>query len=178
MDAKKKLVALTAAGFLMLANGCGDRTELSVADDREPTAGGVLVSDAESLLKAELAQADREFARSVRDTGLEGWIAAFAENGRVLPADGPMVTGPIAIRDLFTPLFSKPGFEITWAPAGAEVAASGDLGYTYGHWKTSMPTVGAGVEEAEGKYVTIWGRDSEGRWRVLLDIGNTQPVTR
>lgn len=97
----------------------------------------------------------------------------------VLPADGPVAKGPTAIRELFAPLFADPGFEITWAPTGTEVASSGDFGYTFGDWRTSMPTAGGEggeVSQSEGKYVTVWQRDQDGRWRVIVDIGNSRQV--
>ena len=176
MATTKRPIALIAAGFLLVVSGCGDVVEPPAADERGPAATGLLVSDEQSMLTAELEEADREFARRVGETRLDGWVEAFSENGMVLPKDGPVTKGPSAIRGLFAPMFADPGFEITWAPAGAEVAKSGDMGFTHGDWKTSVPSPGGEVREAEGKYVTIWTRDSEGKWRVLLDIGNTQPA--
>lgn len=174
INVPKKLAWVVAIGFLVSLCSCGDQTQQPSAGDGGSAPEGILVSDAESSLRAELEQADRAFARRVRDTRLDGWVDGFAEDGMVLPADGPIATGPSAIRELFAPLFAEPGFEISWAPVGAEVASSGDFGYTFGDWRTSMPTAGAEVKEAEGKYVTVWRRDRDGRWRVLLDIGNTR----
>lgn len=52
----------------------------------------------------------------------------------------------------------------------AEVAQSGDLGYTLGSY--SQPA-GADKPAAGGYYLRIWTRDAEGRWKVVLDV--TQP---
>jgi ketosteroid isomerase-like protein len=174
MNMARRVVPLVVAGSLLAVGGCGEGVEEPSSTAGGTVTEGILVSDARGLLRAELEQADREFARNVRDAGLDAWVDAFAENGLVLPADGPVATGRSAIRSLFEPLFAKPGFEITWSPMGAEVAASGDLGYTYGDWRTSMAADNEEVTEAQGKYVTVWHREPGGRWQVLLDIGNTQ----
>lgn len=164
-----------ALALLMMPVGCGDVARPPAGDDRTALPEGTLVADAESLLQAELQQTDREFARRVRETRLEGWVEAFAEEGMVLPAIGPVARGPNEIRELYAPLFADPDFEITWSPVGAEVASSGDFGYTFGDWQTSLPAGGAGgqAKNEGGKYVTIWRREEDGRWRVILDIGNS-----
>lgn len=166
------LGAWTALGLLILGLGCRDPVPSSDSPGPTGPPNGRLVSDAESLLRAELIQADREFAQSVRTGRLDGWVAAFDEDGMVLPADGPIAVGPEAIRDLFSPLFAEPSFDMTWVPAGAEAAASGDFGFTFGDWETTTAAPETDLEKAEGKYVTVWRKGADGKWRVLADIGN------
>lgn len=65
---------------------------------------------------------------------------------------------------------------LAWYPIKAEASASGDLGYTTGPWtfrlnkndKTSEPS-------AYGWYISMWGREAGGPWKVLLDIGISTP---
>jgi ketosteroid isomerase-like protein len=47
---------------------------------------------------------------------------------------------------------------------------SGDLGYTWGHYK--ITTDG---ETKHGKYMTVWHRESDGTWKVIADMGNADP---
>jgi ketosteroid isomerase-like protein len=68
---------------------------------------------------------------------------------------------------------------LSWGPAYAEVSSSGDMGYTTGPWEFRRNA--ADAEAASyGHYVSIWGKQADGSWRVLLDIGNTydRPVKR
>ena len=173
----KAIHAFLMLGLAISGIGCGDRAERTEPLDDNGRVNGTLVSDSIGTLRAELIQADRDFARRVREGRLESWVDAFAEDGMVLPKDGPIAAGGEAIRELFAPLFSQPGFDITWSPAGSNVASSGDLGYTFGTWKTSIEEPSGSVQEAEGKNVTIWRREADGRWRVQLDMGNTQPTS-
>jgi ketosteroid isomerase-like protein len=53
---------------------------------------------------------------------------------------------------------------------------SGDLGYTYGVWKSSRPGEDGKPEVSYGKYVTIWRKQHNGVWRLALDIGNSSPA--
>jgi ketosteroid isomerase-like protein len=56
-----------------------------------------------------------------------------------------------------------------------DVASSGDLAYSYGVYefrskgKDGKPTV------ENGKYTTVWKKQSDGRWKVVLDMGNASP---
>lgn len=176
MRTRRVLCLLLAVVLAIFVAGC-DKPGSGPIADPIPATSGTLVTDTESSLEAELLQADRDFARSVREQRLEGWVGAFDEEGVVLPAEGPKVVGREAIRDFYAPLFAEPSFEMSWSPAGAEVAASGDLGVTFGDWNTSAGKAGTEAGESEGKYVTVWKRAGDGRWRVLADIGNTRPKT-
>ena len=85
---------------------------------------------------------------------------------------GAIVRGHAAIEDLMAPAFSDSSYSLSWEPEYAEVSSSADFGYTVGRYESrrvggdGVPLVGT------GRYVTIWRRDSDGRWKVVLDIGS------
>jgi ketosteroid isomerase-like protein len=57
---------------------------------------------------------------------------------------------------------------LSWYPQFALASASGDLGCTYGPWtlgKRDAPP------SAQGHFMTVWKRDAQGPWRVVLDDG-------
>jgi len=118
-----------------------------------------------------LSAADRDFAGTTAARGVEGWVANFAEDGVMFQA-GAIVRGHAAIEDLMAPAFSDSSYSLWWEPEYAEVSNSADLGYTVGRYESrrvgadGVPLVGT------GRYVTIWRRDSAGRWKVVLDIGS------
>ena len=119
----------------------------------------------------DLIRADEAFAKVTADRGLEGWLSCFAQDARIFPQGEGVVEGLPAIRAYY----AKVGFdpkELGWKPGGGEMAASGDLGYTFG--KSSWPAEDARGNRVTrtGKYLTIWKKQADGSWRVVADIGN------
>jgi hypothetical protein len=57
--------------------------------------------------------------------------------------------------------------KLEWYPALAELAGSGDLGFTAGPW---IYTVTAGGM-SHGHFLTIWKRDAACRWQIECDAG-------
>jgi ketosteroid isomerase-like protein len=57
--------------------------------------------------------------------------------------------------------------QLQWYPALAGIAGSGDLGFSTGPWEYTA-TNGA---KATGHFLTVWRRDAECRWSVVLDGG-------
>ncbi|HYG20371.1 MAG TPA: hypothetical protein VD816_15640 [Ohtaekwangia sp.] len=57
-----------------------------------------------------------------------------------------------------------------WAPVFIDVSASGDFGYTTGPWnyRADKQSVKA---DGFGQYVTIWEKQPDGLWKILLDVG-------
>lgn len=58
---------------------------------------------------------------------------------------------------------------ISWRPYKVEVAASGELGYTWGYWEYDGDSV------QYGNYFTVWKKQADGNWKMLLDGGNDTP---
>lgn len=56
---------------------------------------------------------------------------------------------------------------LTWRPAKAIIAESGDLGYTYGFW-----TFVAHGDTSKGTYLTVWKKNTSGEWKYIADTGN------
>lgn len=61
------------------------------------------------------------------------------------------------------------GGMLNWHPQFAEIATSGNLGYTTGPW-TFQPTLSDSVV-ARGQYSTVWHVDKNGEWKFLVDLG-------
>ncbi len=120
-----------------------------------------------------LMEADRAFERATTEQGVDGWVSHFADDGVVYPKQG-VVEGVEAIREMMTPVFADDGPGLTWRPTRADVAASGDLGYTIGRWESGSEDGESAV--TRGNYVTIWRKEPDGRWKVVVDIGNDDPI--
>jgi len=119
----------------------------------------------------ELMDADRAFADSTAARGADGWAAWFEEGGRMYRERG-YVDGRDAIREAMARAFADSTRALRWAPDTAVVAASGDVGYTLGHWEAVLKTPAGDSVLGRGNYVTIWRRQSDGTWKVSADIGN------
>ena len=63
---------------------------------------------------------------------------------------------------------------LSWEPVFADCSESGDMGFTTGPWKFSRSS-SEDEPVAFGYFVSVWGRREGGGWRVLLDIGTSNP---
>lgn len=120
----------------------------------------------------ELVAAERAFAKRCGEIGIRGsFLEFFAPDGiNFAPTPGnakerfekrPKETGP-------------PMKFIEWGPAYAEIAPRGDLGWTTG---PSVLVTRAGSPERQtlGHYFSLWRRQSDGNFKVVLDLGIESP---
>ena len=120
--------------------------------------------------RAALLEADEQFAAATVTQRLEGFLSFFADNATLLPKNGPVIIGKQAIREHYARIFADPDFSLTWAPFKADVAASGDLGYTVGTYEVTQGANGA-RQVSRGKYNMVWKKQAGGEWKVVTDIG-------
>lgn len=113
----------------------------------------------------QLAQSEREFSKTAVLKGIKSAFLAFLDDQSVLfrpySVNGKehILAGP-----------ETPGL-LTWFPTFVEVSASGDFGYTTGPWEYRKEKL---IDEplSYGHFVSVWKKNSEGKWKVILDAGN------
>jgi len=137
-------------------------------------AGGYLAGARDQ--RQALLETDRNFDAATAKGGAPAWASFFAEDGMMLPAGGDPISGREAIQKTMTGAFSTPGFSLRWEPKDA--AASGDLGYTHGVYRSMRNGADGKPVTSYGKYVTIWKRQPGGAWKAIIDIGNSSPAPK
>jgi len=121
--------------------------------------------------------ADEEWMKVFAGKDLDKSVAFCEENGAVLAPNAPIAQGREAIAKSFSGFFALPNLKIAWHADKADVARSGELGYTSGMYQMSFTDPAGKVISDKGKYVTVWKKQVDGRWEVLLDIFNTDMPT-
>jgi ketosteroid isomerase-like protein len=117
-----------------------------------------------------LTDTDRFYSLLSAEKGMNAsFLEMFDSAGVMLRANQQPIEGIESIRAL---LMSEndSSFILTWEPRFAKIAASGELGYTYGTYQIKDKATDSitGV----GKYATIWIKQSDGKWKAILDTGN------
>lgn len=118
-----------------------------------------------------LMEADRAFAADVARGGTEAWVSWFAEDGAQIQTGQGEIRGRDAIRQLMAGL-DDPNFSLSWEPRRADIAASGDLGWTTGDYVSRGVGADGQPRQTRGRYVTIWRVQPDGSWKVVMDLGN------
>ena len=118
-----------------------------------------------------LLQLEAEFAADVAQRGHAAFVSHFAEEG-VEVVDGGGFDNIAAIRK--QPPWPE-GTSLTWTPVKADMAASGDLGYTYGNYVYTAKNKEGKPVANYGKYTSIWKKQKDGQWKVVVDMGNSSP---
>ena len=107
-----------------------------------------------------------------------GVVAAFNEllsdDAMQMPGDALPIYGRDEICKSMEALDAK--YNLFWEPVDGQVSASGDMGWSWGKAVfTSKDTTGGG-KVFYTKYLNVWVKDSEGNWKVKVDIGNSRPA--
>ena len=117
-----------------------------------------------------LSETDRFYSAMSAEKGMNAsFLEMFDSAGVMLRANHQPIVGYDSIRAILLSE-SDSTFTLTWEPRFAKLAASGDLGYTYGTYQIKDKAKDSIV--GVGKYATIWVKKSDGKWKAILDTGN------
>jgi ketosteroid isomerase-like protein len=132
-----------------------------------PGSGGSEMSaDAKVLAKLD---DDWSVAAATRDAKR---VASFyAEEAIAYPPNEPMAVGRAAAEKAWAAYFADPTYNLSWKTTHAEVA--GDLGYTSGQYRDWFVGPDGKKVEGNGKYLCVWRRQSDGTWKAVHDMWNT-----
>lgn len=126
----------------------------------------------EVLLKEYIKDLDRKFDQETFKRGLEGWVSFFADDAVMVPSQGDVIKGKEAIRGAMRTLFDYKEFSLRWEPLSANLSDDLSMAYTYGEYIRTYLDNNNNLNKSTGKYTTIWKKQPDGEWRIVLDIGN------
>jgi len=142
---------------------------LVVFPNFRPSAAAEKAADAGTL-----RQLEAEFMKAAAEKGSQGYMSYYADDAVEVPNGAAIIQGKANIAKGMGFLDQKDN-RLMWTPIGADISASGDLGYTYGNYEFhSKDKEGKTVVE-HGKYTSIWKKQKDGAWKVVLDMGNASP---
>ena len=123
--------------------------------------------------KVLLFELEARFAKDVLQRGGAAFAEWFAEDGVALGnAQAPMV-GRVAIAKSAN--WDPKVYQLTWTPTDAQMGPSGDEGYTWGHFEGHSKDANGNPVTTTGRYITIWRKQPDGNWKVVLDAGSNEP---
>ncbi len=116
-----------------------------------------------SLVQTELAYARMAATSGVRDAYLANTTADSVLLGPTGPVLGQKFYGEM-------PPLTPAQMLIEWYPTVAEVSADEDMGVTAGAYRAHAAARSGSIEWA-GNYLSVWRKQGDGAWKVVLDGG-------
>jgi ketosteroid isomerase-like protein len=92
----------------------------------------------------------------------------FAADDAVILRSDSLVKGKAAIKQGYEKNNSE-NVRLTWNAEFVDVAASGDLAYTYGKYIYSVRDSTGKFTDYKGIFHTVWKRQSDGSWKFVWD---------
>jgi uncharacterized protein (TIGR02246 family) len=117
-------------------------------------------------VEAMIRKTGDDWAKHWNAKDLDKLVAAYAPDAVYLPPHHAAVHGRDAIREyLKGPLahgITDLSFEVTY------IKRDGELAYDVGRYTMTVPHDGTRKRD-EGKYLTVWRRQADGRWHIAAD---------
>jgi ketosteroid isomerase-like protein len=143
-------------GLMMLASGCKQQTP---ADTR--------AADAQTI-----RDLDAQWSKSAGAHDLDGTVSYYSDDAFVLPPNAPIATTKEAIRAGWATSVG-PGVDMSFQTNKVEVASSGDIAYDVGTYAVSMKDAQGNPVTDRGKYVAVWKKQADGKWKAVADTWNS-----
>jgi ketosteroid isomerase-like protein len=160
------MTAAALAAALALA-GC-ERNE----DHKAGQNASADTAAAADAIRADEMQWNRDYA--ARD--VDAIMRHYADDGTLTgPGDNPQ-SGGAAIRATVARMVGDPNFRLEFAQDRAEVARSGDLGFTRGHFTLTFSDPAGRPGTMRGTYLTVWRKQADGSWKAVEDMITPGPA--
>lgn len=129
--------------------------------------------DAEGKALMELS---REWSRVLASGDLEATLDFWADDAVMFVPELPIIEGKQAIREFVEAGANDPDYKISWEPISAHVSANGDMAYLIERNVEEQLDSDGNKIVTHNKTVTIWRKDSQGRWKNVVEIRNEAPA--
>jgi len=113
-------------------------------------------------LEDQVRATERAFAKSMADRDLEAFTAHIADDAVFM--GGTTLRGRQAIADGWAPFFKDAQAPFSWEPETVVVLESGTLALSSGPVRNP-------AGEWAGTFNSVWRREPDGRWLIVLDKG-------
>ena len=123
--------------------------------------------------KVLLFKLEADFAKDVAARGGAAFADWFAGDGVALGNGAAPLIGKVAI--VKGANWTAKDYQLTWTPTDAMMGPSGDMGYTWGHFEGHSKDANGNPIATSGRYITMWRRGPDGKWKVVLDAGANDP---
>jgi ketosteroid isomerase-like protein len=115
-----------------------------------------------------LASLDDDWSKAASTRDIERVVSFYAEDAVVYPPNEKIVTGKSAMKEAWERMLADPKAKLTWKTNTAGV--DHNTGFTAGTYQVLSPE-GAVLET--GKYLCVWRKGSDGRWKAIHDMWNS-----
>lgn len=164
--------SVVVAGLLAWGGLRTGRAQLPLPGDQQ--APNPLTDPSASPGKVLLFDLDKRFARDVLARGGVAFADWFAEDSVALNNGAAPIIGKVAIAKSANWL--PKDYQLTWTPTDAQMGPSGDMGYTWGHFEGHSKDAAGNPVTTTGRYITVWRKQADGSWKVVLDAGANEPA--
>jgi ketosteroid isomerase-like protein len=120
-----------------------------------------------------LRDLDDQWSAAAGAKDLEKTVSFYSEDAIVMPPNASAATTKEAIRKVWQDLLASPGLVISWKTTKIEVAKSGDLACLSGTYELTMNDPNGKPINDRGKYVEVWEKHADGKWKCGTDIWNS-----
>jgi len=130
-------------------------------------------SAADTKSEQALRDADAQWSKAAGAKDLDKTVSYYADDAIVMPPNASAATTKEAIRKVWQDLIASPGLVISWKATKVEVAKSGDLACLSGTYELTMNDASGKPVNDRGKYVEVWEKQADGKWKCGADIRNS-----
>ena len=150
-------ISLAATALVVIA-GCDQAPQKAPATDV-------------AAVEKELRGIETQWNADYNSRNVDAILGHYAEDAALANPGAPLVAASESRRAAITQFVSDPNLKISFASDRVQVAKSGDLAYTRGHFTlqgtdpaTKQPRTDA------GNYLTVWKKQSDGSWKAVEDF--------
>ena len=122
---------------------------------------------ASEYAKAEILATEKEFALLCKNEGIEKAFTSYASDEAIILLGDSLLKGRSEIQHHY----SKPSYAtatLQWKPDFVDASASGEMGYTYGHYVFTSLGANGERKEYRGIFHTVW-KKQDGKWKFVWD---------
>jgi ketosteroid isomerase-like protein len=128
---------------------------------------------ADTKIEQALRDLDAQWSAAAGAKDLDKTVSFYSDDAIVMPPNAPSATTKEAIRTVWKDLLASPGLTISWKTTKVEVAKSGDIAFLSGTYELTMNDASGKPVNDRGKYVEVWEKQANGKWKCGADIWNS-----
>ena len=136
---------------------------------------GAKAADPESVKQAIKAD-EAKWNKDVKAKDTEGLAGHYADDAFFVPPGAPPADGSTPIRQFYATALTDPAIDVTIASDKVDVADSGDLAYSRGHFSEKYTDKKTGkVMTSTGTYLAVYKKQDDGSWKIVADYAAADP---